>query len=113
MVPTARRRVRPHLGDTRAQGFRGRLQPLIRRAGVTDRRRWESALFLKVRDEIQTGNLAIRRRRVASEDGPGRAPRPGAIGQPRRTAPRWLDARSRSIGSSASIVLGVDLPLDV
>ena len=24
-----------------------------------DRRRWESALFLKVRDEIQTGNLAI------------------------------------------------------
>ena len=25
----------------------------------TDRRRWESALFLKVRDEIQTGNLAI------------------------------------------------------
>ncbi len=31
------------------------LQPLIRRDGVTDRRRWESALFLKVRDEIQTG----------------------------------------------------------
>ena len=35
------------------------LQPLIRRNGVTDRRRWESALFLKVRNEIQTGNLAI------------------------------------------------------
>ncbi|MCY4516978.1 MAG: hypothetical protein OXB99_07065, partial [Acidimicrobiaceae bacterium] len=35
------------------------LQPLIRHDGVTDRRRWESALFLKVRDEIQTGNLAI------------------------------------------------------
>ena len=35
------------------------LQPLIRRDGVTDRRRWESALFLKVRDEIRTGNLAI------------------------------------------------------
>ena len=35
------------------------LQPLIRSNGVTDRRRWESALFLKVRDEIQTGNLAI------------------------------------------------------
>ena len=35
------------------------LQPLIRGDGVTDRRRWESALFLKVRDEIQTGNLAI------------------------------------------------------
>ena len=35
------------------------LQPLIRRDGVTDRRRWESALFLMVRDEIQTGNLAI------------------------------------------------------
>ena len=34
------------------------LQPLIRRDGVTDRRRWESALFLQVRDEIQTGNLA-------------------------------------------------------
>ena len=32
------------------------LQPLIRHDGVTDRRRWESALFLKVRDEIQTGN---------------------------------------------------------
>ena len=26
------------------------LQPLIRRVGVTDRRRWESALFLQVRD---------------------------------------------------------------
>ena len=26
---------------------------------MTDPRRWESALFLKVRDEIQTGNLAI------------------------------------------------------
>ena len=35
------------------------LQPLIRRDGVTDRRRWESALFLQVRDEIRTGNLAI------------------------------------------------------
>ena len=35
------------------------LQPLIRRNGVTDRRRWESALFLQVRDELQTGNLAI------------------------------------------------------
>ena len=35
------------------------LQPLIRSNGETDRRRWESALFLKVRDEIQTGNLAI------------------------------------------------------
>ncbi len=35
------------------------LQPLIRHDGVTDPRRWESALFLKVRDEIQTGNLAI------------------------------------------------------
>ena len=35
------------------------LQPLIHRDGVTDRRRWESALFLKVRDEIRTGNLAI------------------------------------------------------
>ena len=35
------------------------LQLLIRSNGVTDRRRWESALFLKVRDEIQTGNLAI------------------------------------------------------
>ena len=35
------------------------LQPLIRHNGETDRRRWESALFLKVRDEIQTGNLAI------------------------------------------------------
>ena len=35
------------------------LQPPIRHDGVTDRRRWESALFLKVRDEIQTGNLAI------------------------------------------------------
>ena len=35
------------------------LQPLIRHDGVTDRRRWESALFLKVHDEIQTANLAI------------------------------------------------------
>ena len=38
---------------------RRRLQPLIRHDGITDRRRWESALFLKVRAEIQTGNLAI------------------------------------------------------
>ena len=35
------------------------LQPLIRHNGETDRRRWESALFLTVHDEIQTGNLAI------------------------------------------------------
>ena len=35
------------------------LQPLIRRDGVTDPRRWETALFLQVRDEIRTGNLAI------------------------------------------------------
>ena len=35
------------------------LQPLIRHTGETDRRRWESALFLTVHDEIQTGNLAI------------------------------------------------------
>ena len=35
------------------------LQPLIRHHGMTDRRRWESALFPKVRDEIQAGNLAI------------------------------------------------------
>ena len=35
------------------------LRPLLRREGVTDRRRWESALFLQVHDEIQTGNLAI------------------------------------------------------
>ena len=34
-------------------------QPLIRSNGVTDRRRWARAVFLKVRDEIQTGNLAI------------------------------------------------------
>ena len=35
------------------------LQPLIRCDGVTDRRRCESALLLKVRDEIRTGNLAV------------------------------------------------------
>ena len=35
----------------------------------------------------------VRRRRVASEDGSGRAPRPGAIGQPRRKLHRWLPAR--------------------
>ena len=129
------------------------LQPLIHHNGETDRRRWESALFLTVHDEIQTGTLAIdgakhvgrfeafflpsaqwepvrnafgartgfprrsrpggrafehtsvgcirpvppgcsghpagrvRRRRVAAEDGPGRAPRPGARGQPGRPAP--------------------------
>ena len=136
------------------------LQPLIRSNGETDRRRWESALFLKVRDEIQTGNLAIdgaknfgrfeafflpsvqweqgreafwtrtgfpvdpaaaaeqlkarlsdafdrflegvpdNRQVVFNDDGwrlktdPGRAPRPGAIGQPRRTAP--LAGRAQS-----------------
>ena len=35
------------------------LESLIRRNGAIDRRRWESALFLKVRDEIRAGNLAI------------------------------------------------------
>ena len=35
------------------------LEPLIRRNGQVDRRGWESALFLKVRDEIRAGNLAI------------------------------------------------------
>ena len=35
------------------------LESLIRRDGAIDRRRWESALFLKVRDEIRVGNLAI------------------------------------------------------
>ena len=45
--------------DEQGEGVSPALQPLIRSNGVTDRRRWESALFLKVRDEIQTGNLAI------------------------------------------------------
>ena len=35
------------------------LEPLVRRAGAIDRRRWESALLLKVCDEIRAGNLAI------------------------------------------------------
>ena len=35
------------------------LEPLVRRDGAIDRRRWESALFLKVCDEIRAGNLAI------------------------------------------------------
>ena len=35
------------------------LVPLIRHDGAIDRRRWESALFLKVRDEVRAGNLAI------------------------------------------------------
>ena len=35
------------------------LPPLIRHTGETDRRRWASALFLTVHDEIQTGTLAI------------------------------------------------------
>ena len=39
-------------------------QPLIRHDGVTDRRRWESALFLKVRDELQTGEIKIDRAKM-------------------------------------------------
>ena len=35
------------------------LELLVRRDGAIDRRRWESALFLKVCDEIRAGNLAI------------------------------------------------------
>ena len=35
------------------------LEPLIRRNGAIDRHRWESALFLKVHDEIRAGNLAV------------------------------------------------------
>ena len=38
------------------------LQPLIRHDGVTDRRRWESALFLKVRDEYPDRQPRHRRR---------------------------------------------------
>ena len=34
-------------------------EPLIRGDAAVDRRRWESALFLKVRDEIRAGNLAV------------------------------------------------------
>ena len=35
------------------------LAPLIHRNDKVDRRRWKSALFFKVRDDIQAGNLAI------------------------------------------------------
>ena len=35
------------------------IKPLPCRNGVIDRRRWESALFHKVRDEIRAGNLAM------------------------------------------------------
>ena len=35
------------------------LQSLVEKSGVIDRSRWESALFLKVRDEIVAGNLAV------------------------------------------------------
>ncbi len=59
LQPVAKVGVGEGRADRRAARWAEPLQPLIRRDGVTDRRRWESALFLKVRDEIQTGNLAI------------------------------------------------------
>ena len=55
----ALRVYREHRAASRPNFAPTALQPLIRHNGVTARRRWESALFLKVRDEIQTGNLAI------------------------------------------------------
>ncbi len=35
------------------------LRPLIEKDGIVDRARWECALFLKVNDEINAGNLAV------------------------------------------------------
>ena len=53
----ARRRTLP--ADTLLDFAPKSLEPLIRQNGQVDRRRWESALFLKVRDEIRAGDLAI------------------------------------------------------
>ena len=53
----ARRRTLP--ADTPLDFAPKALEPLIRQNGQVDRRRWESALFLKVRDDIRAGNLAI------------------------------------------------------
>ena len=56
---------------------RGGVQPLIRHNGVTDRRRWESALFLKA---VRAGQQFRRRQPVA---GPPRAPpAPRCSGKP-------------------------------
>ena len=53
----AKRRILP--ADTPLDFAPKALEPLIRQNGQVDRRRWESALFLKVRDELRAGNLAI------------------------------------------------------
>ena len=54
---TAKRRTLP--ADTPLDFAPKALETLIRQNGQVDRRRWESALFLKVRDELRAGNLAI------------------------------------------------------
>ena len=54
---TSGRRTLP--SDTPVDFAPKALEPLIRRDGAIDRRCWESALFLKMRDEIRAGNLAI------------------------------------------------------
>ena len=54
---TSRRRTLPP--DATVDFAPKALESLIRRDGTIDRRRWESALFLKVCDEIRAGNLAI------------------------------------------------------
>lgn len=54
----ARRRTLP--ADAALDFAPATLEPLIRQNGQVDRRRWESALFLKVRDELRAGNLAIK-----------------------------------------------------
>ena len=46
------------------------LQPLIRHNGVTDRRRWESALFLKVREEIHSSPTTTPRSTAARSSAP-------------------------------------------
>ena len=89
---SARRAYREH----RAAGRRGpppdvsldfappALQPLIRRNGLTDRRRWESALFLKVRDEIRPATSPSRARRTSAASRPSSCPLPSGSGSARR-----------------------------
>lgn len=51
------RRTLPH--GTQTEFAPKGIKALIEKDGTVDRARWESALFLKVRDEISSGNLAI------------------------------------------------------
>ena len=88
------------------------LQPLIRHNGVTDRRRWESALFLKVRDE-DPDRQPRHRRREELRPVQGLLPAHGAVGAGPRSVlgANRISRRSRRGGEQRAHLPGVLRPV--